>query len=143
MASLNRVMLIGNLTRDPEIRYLANGQPMARIGLAVSRSWKTKDGKTQESVSFFNLVAFEKRAEILAKHTRKGHRLFVEGELQARTVTNDKGEQRTFHDIRVNGFQFLTNANGQKSAADAEAQVATAPNADEPDAQDDEEESAA
>lgn len=108
MASLNKVMLIGALTRDPEMRFLANGDAMCRLGLAVNRVWTDKQGRRQEEASFFNLVAFGKRAEILSKYCKKGHRLFVDGRLNARTVTNDKGETRTFHDVQVEGFQFLT-----------------------------------
>ena len=107
MASLNKIMLIGNLTRDPELRYLASGKAMTRMGLAVNRTWTDKDGKRQEEASFFNLVAFDKRAETLAKYSKKGDRLFVEGRLDARTVTNDKGETHTYHDININEFQFL------------------------------------
>ncbi|MBI4869470.1 MAG: single-stranded DNA-binding protein [Candidatus Wallbacteria bacterium] len=107
MASLNRVMLIGNLTRDPEVRMLATGKQMTRLGMAVNRTWRDKEGQRREDVTFFNLTAFDRQAEMISKYARKGQRLFVDGRLQARTVTNDKGEARTFHDVRVRDYQFL------------------------------------
>jgi single-strand DNA-binding protein len=100
-------MLVGNLTRDPELRTLASGQLMVRLGIAVNRKYRDKDGALREEASFFNLVAFEKRAETLGRYAKKGARIFVDGRLQARTVQNDRGESRTFHDIVVEGFQFL------------------------------------
>ena len=103
----SKVMLIGNLTRDPELRILASGQAMTRLGIAVSRKFRDKDGVLREEATFLNLVAFEKRAETLARYAKKGSRLFVDGRLTARTVQNDRGESRTFHDIVVEGFQFL------------------------------------
>lgn len=126
MADMNKVMLIGNLTRDPELRFLASGQAMAKLGLAVNRRWKDKDGREQKEVTFFNLVAFEKQAETLAKFCKRGHRLFIDGRLTARTVTNDKGETRTFHDIRIDDFQFLTPSakagSGESTETDTEVE---------------------
>lgn len=114
--SFSKVMMVGNLTRDPEIRVLASGQQMCRLGIAVNRVFRDKDGNKREEASFFNLVAFEKRAETLAKYAKKGCRIFVDGRLTARTVQNDRGESRTFHDIVVEGFQFL---GGEAKAPDA------------------------
>ncbi|MBI2942763.1 MAG: single-stranded DNA-binding protein [Candidatus Wallbacteria bacterium] len=103
----SKVMLVGNLTRDPEVRTLPSGKPMTRLGLAVNRTWLDKDGERREDVSFFNLVAYSRQAECLAKYARKGARLFVDGRLTARTITNDRGEAHTFHDVIVEQFQLL------------------------------------
>ena len=103
----SKTLLVGILTRDPETRMLASGQQMTRLGIAVNRRYRDKDGALREEASFFNLVAFEKRAECLAKYGHKGQRIFVDGRLSARTVQNDRGESRTFHDIVVEGFQIL------------------------------------
>lgn len=121
MASLNKIMLIGNLTRDPELRYLPGGAPCAKVGIAVTRTWSDSKGDRQEEVSSFNVTAFDKRAELLAKYAKKGNRMFIEGRLSARTVTNDKGETRTFHDIILGDFQFLStaSADGANSASTA------------------------
>ena len=124
MASLNKVMLIGNLTRDPETRVLAGGGSMTRFSLALNRTWKDKAGEKQEEVTFVNCVAFEKRAETLAQYCKKGHRLFVEGRLSVRAVTNEAGEKRTFTDINVSDFQFLTakgDGSGKTAAHDEDA----------------------
>lgn len=113
----SKVMLVGNLTRDPETRVLASGEPMCRLGIAVNRAWRNRDGQRHEEASFFNLVAYAKQAECLAKHAKKGSRIFVDGRLAARTVQNDRGESRTFTDVVVEGFQFL---GGTRKAPDAE-----------------------
>jgi single-strand DNA-binding protein len=96
---------------------LPSGQAMTQLGIAVNRTWRDKDGSQQEEVSYFNLVAFDKRAETLGKYARKGNRMFVDGRLRARTVQNDKGESRTFHDVVVEEFQFL---GGTAKASEAE-----------------------
>ena len=127
MASFNKVMLVGNLTRDPETRMLANGQQMAKMGIAVNRVYKDKEGQRHEEADFFNLVAFEKRAETLGRFARKGSLLFVDGRLGSRTVQNDRGESRTFHDIVVEGFRFLSS--GNREAGDTHGAAADLPGA--------------
>ncbi|MBI4870597.1 MAG: single-stranded DNA-binding protein [Candidatus Riflebacteria bacterium] len=112
MGSLNRVMLIGNLTRDPEMRTLPTGAAMALTGIAVNRTYTDRQGNRKDEPTFLNLVAFEKRAEILGKFAKKGRPLFIDGRLRARTVQNDKGESRTFHDVLVEGIQFLDSSRG-------------------------------
>lgn len=129
MASFNKVMLVGNLTRDPETRMLASGQQMARMGIAVNRRYKDKEGKRHEEASFFNMVAFEKRAETLSRYARKGSLLFVDGRLDARTVQNDRGESRTFHDIVIEDFQFLSPANRGGETGDPRGAAADLPGA--------------
>lgn len=126
MASLNKVMLIGNLTRDPEVRFTATGKAMATFGMAVNRTWLDHDGRKHEEASFFNLVAYEKRAEVIGKYCKKGNRLFVEGRLEARTVTNEKGETRTFHNIVVNEFQFLTPKGSSEPSVPSEPEAGSA-----------------
>jgi single-strand DNA-binding protein len=124
-------MLVGNLTRDPETRMLASGQQMARLGIAVNRVYKDKEGKRCEEANFFNLVAFEKRAEALSRFARKGSLLFVDGRLGARTVQNDRGESRTFHDIVIEGFQFLSPASRGQEAGSPRGAAADLPGAGE------------
>ncbi len=107
MASMNKVILLGNLTKDPDMRMMANGNPMTRLGLAVNRKWLDKEGQKRDEASFFNLVAYSKTAEFLGQYSRKGRKVLVDGRLQTRTVTNEKGENKTYHNIIVNDCQFL------------------------------------
>lgn len=107
MASLSKVMVIGVLTRRFEVKALPSGGPQVRGTLSVMRVFKDRQGNTREEASFFNLLAFGKRAEVLAKYGHKGSRLFVDGRLQARAVVNEEGCSRTEHVILVEGFQFL------------------------------------
>jgi len=117
-------MLVGNLTRDPEMRMLASGQQMVRFGVAVNRVYKDAQGQRHEEANFFNVTAFAKQAETLAHYAKKGTLIFIDGRLQARTVMNDKGESRTYHDIVVEGFQFLGGAGKGKTLEDEEEQAA-------------------
>ena len=110
MASVNKVILVGNLGADPEKRFLGSGAAVTNFRIATSERWNDKQGNKQEEVNFFSLVAYGKRAEVLGKFGTKGKLLYVDGRLNARTVTNDKGESRTWHDVRVDGFRFLDRA---------------------------------
>ena len=116
--NFSKVMLIGVLTCDPETRTLATDRAMTRLGIAVTRKFKDSRGHVQEETTFLNVVAYGKSAETLARYGKKGTRLFVDGRLSARTVQNDRGESRTFHDIVVEGFQFL---DGGKTSAEKPA----------------------
>ena len=82
MANFNKVYLLGNITRDPEIRYTPKGTAIARLGLAVNRSWKTESGETREEATFIDVDAFGKQAETLGQYLRKGNPIFIEGRLQ-------------------------------------------------------------
>jgi len=82
MASYNKVILLGNLTRDPELRYTPKGTAVARLGLAVNRSYKSETGETKEEVTFLDVDAWGKQAELIAQYLRKGNPLFVEGRLR-------------------------------------------------------------
>jgi len=85
--SLNRVLLIGNITRDPELRYTPQGNAVASFGLATNRSWKTESGEIREEAEFHRLVAWNKLAELCAQLCTKGRKIYVEGRLQTRTWT--------------------------------------------------------
>ena len=107
MPNLNKIFLMGNLTRDPELRYTAKGTAVANIGLAVSRPWKDDEGKKNEETTFFRLKAFGKRAETLSKFLEKGRALFVEGRIDNWSFEGDDGQTRRGSDVIVEGFQFL------------------------------------
>ena len=93
MRSVNKVILIGNLTRDPELRYTPQGHAVCGFGLATNRTWKS-DGDKRESTEFHNVVAWNKLAELCSQLLVKGTKVYVEGRLQTRDWVNDTGEKR-------------------------------------------------
>lgn len=104
--NLNKVFLIGRLTRDPELRYTPGGQAVATFGMAINREYTSKEGKKEETC-YLNLVVWGKKAEICAEYLRKGNLIFVEGRLHYRTwETEDNGKRSTI-EINVENFQFL------------------------------------
>jgi len=107
MAGLNKAMLIGNLGKDPEIRYSQQGLAIVKFSIATSEQWTDKNtGDRQEKTEWHNIVAFGKQAEILEKYLSKGSKLFVEGRIQTSTYEKD-GQTRYFTEIVVANFQFL------------------------------------
>ena len=112
MANFNRVILAGNLTRDPELRYTPNGKAVARIGMAINRSWKNDAGETKEEVTFVDVDAFGRQAEVIAQYMKKGSPLLVEGRLKL-DQWDDKqtGQKRSKLGVVVEGFQFLGGGN--------------------------------
>lgn len=104
MASTNKVILIGHLGKDPEIKTLANGNKMATMSLATSKRWKDKDGEKKEKTSWHRIVVYNKNlAEIVEKYFRKGNCIYVEGELDQREYEKD-GEKRTITEVLLSGF---------------------------------------
>ena len=108
MASdLNRVVLIGRLTRDPEIRYTPNGTAVASFSLANSRSYAVT-GEKKEQVSYFDCIAWSKLGEIITEYCKKGHRIAVEGRLQQSRWDDQDGKKRSKVELVIENFQFLT-----------------------------------
>ncbi|MCB0383783.1 MAG: single-stranded DNA-binding protein [Bdellovibrionales bacterium] len=106
MANLNRVLLIGRLTRDPELRYTPNGSAVADFGLAVNKNWKDKDGQKQEEVCFIDIVVWGKSAENCHKYLDKGRMAFIEGRLKLDTWEKD-GQKRSKLHVVADTVQFL------------------------------------
>lgn len=106
MAGLNKVLLIGNLTRDPEIRYSKSGTAVANFSIATNESWRDQQGQKQERVEFHSLVSFGKQAEVLGKYLVKGSQIYVEGKLQTRQYEKD-GQTHYATEIVVKEFTFL------------------------------------
>jgi len=104
--TLNKVFLIGRLTRDPELRYTQGGQAVTTFGLAVNREYISKEEK-KEDTCFVNLVIWGKRAEVCAEYLKKGGLIFVEGRLQYRKWETQEGEKRSTVEVVVEDFQFL------------------------------------
>ncbi len=110
---LNKVLLYGNLTRDPELRALPSGQQVASFALATNRTYKNKEGEKQEAVEFHNVVAFGRQAEVIGQYLKKGRPIYVEGRIQTRSW-DDKtsGEKKYRTEIVIENFQFGPSAMG-------------------------------
>ena len=113
MASFNRIFLMGNLTRDPQLSYLPSQTPVVDFGLAVNRKWKSREGEDKEEVCFVDCRAFGRMAENINKYLTKGRPLFVEGRLTLDTWTAKDGTKRSRHRVTVERFQFLPGSAGQ------------------------------
>ncbi|MFA5423805.1 MAG: single-stranded DNA-binding protein [Phycisphaerae bacterium] len=112
MANYNKVLLIGNLTRDPQLSYLPSQTAVVDFGIAVNRRWTGKDGQAKESTCFVDCRAFAGQAETINKYLTKGRPIFVEGRLDYDTWTAQDGTKRSKHRITVESFQFLGSPGG-------------------------------
>ena len=106
MANVNKVILIGNLTRDPELRYTPNGAAVIDFGMAINRKWRGKDGQMSEDTCFVDLQAWARSAEVISEYCHKGDPLYVEGRLKLETWEKD-GEKRSRIRVHLEGFQFV------------------------------------
>ncbi len=107
MASYNKVILMGNLTRDPEMRVTPNGNSICKLGLAVSRTFSTRDGERREETTFVDIDAFGKQAEVIAKYMRKGRPIMIEGRLKLDQWETNDGQKRSKLGVILENFQFL------------------------------------
>lgn len=119
--SLNKVMLIGNLTRDPEVKKTASGAIVCTFGLATNSTWRTSDKVVEESTEFHSIVCWNKLAEICGQLLRKGMKVYVEGEIRTRTWEDESGEKRYRKEIRISDMIILTS--GRMIARDEEVSV--------------------
>jgi single-strand DNA-binding protein len=112
MANFNKVILAGNLTRDPELRYTPKGTAVTEIGLAINRSWKNEAGQMQEETTFVDVSAFGRTAEVIAQYLKKGRPVLIEGRLKY-DQWDDKqsGQKRSKLRVVCEGFQFLDSGN--------------------------------
>lgn len=119
MASFNKVILAGNLTRDPELRYTPKGTAIARIGMAINRTWKTETGETKEEVTFVDVDAFGRQAEVISQYMRKGRPLLIEGRLKL-DQWEDKNTHQKQSKLRVvlDGFSFIDSRGGEGGSAE-------------------------
>lgn len=105
--SLNKVMLIGNLTRDPEMRYTPQGAAVCTFGVATNRSWTTESGEKKEDVEFHNIVAWNKLAEICSQLLKKGRKVYVEGRLSTRSWQGQDGAQKQRTEVVITDMVIL------------------------------------
>jgi single-strand DNA-binding protein len=107
MAGVNKVILIGNLGADPEVRFTQGGQAVANFRMATSESWKDKNGQQQERTEWHKVVAWGKLAELVGEYLKKGRQCYVEGKLQTREWTNKEGHKQWTTEIVANQVTFL------------------------------------
>jgi len=118
MASLNKAMLIGNLGKDPEVRYLSKGQAVANFNIATSSVWKDAEGKKQEKTEWHRVVAFGKLAETCGEYLSKGKQVFIEGRIQTREWEDKNGQKRWTTEI-VAHIMIMLGRKGEAAAAPA------------------------
>lgn len=112
MASYNKILLMGNLTRDPQLSYTPSQTPVVDFGLATNRKWNAQDGSQREEVCFVDCRAFGRMAENINKFFRKGKPIFVEGRLSFDSWTAQDGSKRSKHRVTVENFTFLPGTGG-------------------------------
>ncbi len=117
MASFNKVILVGNLTRDPELRVTPNNNSICKLGLAVSRTYATRDGERREETTFVDIDAFGKQAEVIAKYMRKGRPIMIEGRLRLDQWETNDGQKRSKLGVVLENFQFLGSREGNSAAS--------------------------
>src|SRR5436190_3976684 len=122
MANFNKVILAGNLTRDPELRYSPKGMAICKFGLAINRNWTTEAGEKKEEATFVDIDAFGKQAEVIAQYVRKGQQFLVEGRLRL-DQWDDKqtGQKRCKLGVVLEGFSFLGSKGGEPGGVPSDA----------------------
>ncbi len=124
MASFNKIILMGNLTRDPELRYTPKGTAVAKLGLAVNRTWKTETGETKEDVLFIDVEAFSRQAETVGQYLKKGSPILVEGRLRMDTWDDKQTNQkRTKILVTAENVRFLGSGHSREGGTPAAARA--------------------
>ncbi|HTV75535.1 MAG TPA: single-stranded DNA-binding protein [Candidatus Baltobacteraceae bacterium] len=114
MASFNKVILAGNLTRDPELRYTPKGTAIARLGIACNRKWKSESGEMKEEVTFVDVDAFGKQAETIGQYLKKGRPILIEGRLRLdQWEDKQSGQKKSKLGVVLESFQFLDSGGGR------------------------------
>jgi single-strand DNA-binding protein len=119
MASVNKVILVGNLGQDPEVRYSPNGGAIANVTLATTRNWKDKNGEKQEHTEWHRVVFYDKLAEIVGEYLKKGRSVYVEGRLQTRKWQDKEGKDRYTTEIVAQEMQMLGSRSGGETGMDS------------------------
>ncbi|MBN1913045.1 MAG: single-stranded DNA-binding protein [Candidatus Omnitrophica bacterium] len=119
MANFNKVLLMGNLTRDPELRYTPQGVAVVNLRLAVNRRFKDRNQEQKEEVCFVTAVVWDKQAEACNQYLHKGSPVFIEGRLQSRSFEDNSGQKRNVIEVRAERVQFLGTGSGNRPAETA------------------------
>ena len=124
---VNKAILIGNLARDPEVRYTASGTAVANFPVATNETWKDRNGERQEKAEFHRIVAWSRLAEVCGEYLRKGSKVYVEGRLQTRKWQDQNGQERYTTEVVANEMQMLDSRGGgeQQQPPQQEAQAPT------------------
>ena len=115
---LNKVMIIGHLGRDPEMRYTPSGRPVTTFSVAVSRSWSSSDGSRRSETEWFSIVAWGNLAEICKKYLNKGQQVYIEGRLQTRQWEDKEGQKRTSVEVVANEMMMLSDRHDKRNNQD-------------------------
>ena len=126
-ASLNKVLLIGNLTRDPELRYVPSGTAVATFTIAVNRVYTSQAGEKKEEVAFIKIVVWGRRAEVCGEYLSKGSPVFIEGRLQSRSWEGQDGQKRSTTEVIADNVQFLRGAGSAGKENDQSAKSGSVP----------------
>lgn len=118
MANLNKVFLMGNLTRDPELRYTPGGLAVASFGIAVNRTWTSKTGEQKDEVCYVDVSIFGRRAEVVGEYFSKGSPIFIEGRLQFNQWETKEGQKRNTLRVIAENFQFIGGGAGRRAESD-------------------------
>jgi len=121
-ASFNKVLLMGHLTRDPELRYIPSGTAVSTFDLAVNRVYTAQSGEKKQETSFIRIVVWARRAEVCAEYLKKGSSVFVEGRLRSRSWEGKDGQKRNTIEVIANNVQFLTRASKDRAPSQPPSQ---------------------
>jgi single-strand DNA-binding protein len=127
MASVNKVILLGNLGRDPETRYTTGGDAVTNLNIATSEQWKDKSGEKQERTEWHRVVLFGRQAEVAGEYLKKGRSVYIEGRLQTRKYTDKDGVEKYSTEIVADRMQLIGGARDAGGGGDAEFANAAAP----------------
>lgn len=125
MSSVNKVILVGRVGKDPEVRYLQDGNPLASLSLATSETWKDKTGEKQEKTEWHRVVLFGKTAEVAGQYVQKGALIYIEGKLKTRKWTDKEDQDRYTTEIHVDRMQIL--GDGKRGAERQQSAPRAAP----------------
>ncbi|MCU0607634.1 MAG: single-stranded DNA-binding protein [Candidatus Edwardsbacteria bacterium] len=127
LAELNRIFLVGRLTKDPEVRQTTNGTPVANFTIAVNRRYKNAAGEWKDETTFVGIVAWQKLAELCKQYLAKGRAVLVEGKLQSRSWETEDGQKRSLLEVRADRVEFLDRGDSRPAAEPAAGAPAEAP----------------
>lgn len=130
--SVNKAILIGNLGRDPELKYTSSGKAVATFTLATSERWTGQDGQKQESTTWHNIVAWGRQAEVINEYLAKGRQVYIEGRIANRSYDDKDGNKKYISEVVVQNFQFLGGKGGDSGGGgrSAQSEASAAPAAD-------------